>query len=147
MKLNLDLSNVASIEVLENGEYKAKVVSIEEAESAAGNPMLVWDWEILDKEFKGTLLKSWTSLQPNALFSLKNHLNAFGVDGKVKLSTEKLKGKIATIVVTKIKRRDNEDEFTNRIQKVKKYEAPKKVEMKDEDDDDDDSSFFEGEDE
>ena len=144
MKLRIDLTDVKSIEIVEAGEYVAKLIQVEEAESAAGNPMLVWDWEILDKSAEGVMLKSFTSLQPNALFGLKGHLGALGVPtGKVDLNTTKLHGKKAVLKVSKF---DKEGRDTNRVEAVKKY-TPPKVQKTKVVEEDDDSPFLSDDDE
>lgn len=140
MKLRVDLTDVKSIEIVEAGEYVAKLIQVEEAESAAGNPMLVWDWEIQDKSAEGVLLKSFTSLQPNALFGLKGHLGALGVPtGKVDLNTAKLHGKKAVLKVSKI---DKDGRDQNRVESVKKYNPPKATQKTKVVEDDDDRSPF-----
>lgn len=121
MNLNIDLTNVKVIEVVESGVYRAKLIDVEETESSAGNPMLAWTWEILGKENAGAEVKSFTSLLPNALFGLKGHLSALGVQsGKVKMNTDKLLGRKATLTIVKI---DDGGE-KNRVNKVAKYTKP-----------------------
>jgi len=119
MNLNVDLSDVQLIEIVETGIYRAKLIDVEETESSAGNPMLTWTWEILDKENAGVQLKSFTSLLPNALFGLKGHLAGLGVtSGKVKLNTDRLIGRKATLTVRKI---EDDGQEKNRVDKVTKY--------------------------
>lgn len=144
--LKIDLTGVDTIETVEAGKYVAKVVDVEETESKAGNPMLAWSWEIQDKCAEGVILKSFTSLQPNALFGLKGHLAALGANtaGKIDLNTKKLHGKKAVLTVSKT------DDDRNRVESVKKYTPPvskaatTKAAPKVEDVDDDDESPFIG---
>jgi hypothetical protein len=122
VKLNLNLDEIGTARaVVEPGRYRAKVIEIEEGDSQSGNPMLTWTWELLDGDFAGSELRSYTSLQEHALFGLKSHLEAFGHSGEVDVDTDKLVGKTAILVVTKqtIKnRRNDEDMEVNRIENV-----------------------------
>lgn len=153
--LKIDLTGVDTIETVEAGKYVAKVVDVEETESKQGNPMLAWSWEIQDKEYEGVILKSFTSLMPNALFGLKGHLVALGMNatGKLSFDTKKLHGKKAILTVSK------NDEDRNRVEAVKKYvasaakaqsktdtKAAAKNNKKDDDDDEYESPFIGGDD-
>jgi len=126
VKLNLNLDEVGdAFEILEAGRYKAKVTEIEEKDSQSGNPMLVWSWEIIDGEYAGKEIRSYTSLQDHALFGLKAHLTAFGYEGEIDVDTDKLVGKSAIIVVTKeqIASRDKDGMVdVNRVKAVYKLE-------------------------
>lgn len=122
VKLSLNLDEIGTTyKTIEPGRYRAKVIDIEEGDSQSGNPMLTWTWEILDGDFAGSELRSYTSLQEHALFGLKNHLEAFGLSGEVEADTDKLIGKTAILVVIKTtarsKRTDEEIEV-NRIDNV-----------------------------
>lgn len=80
-KVKVDLSGVESRKVPEEGIYNVKVESVEETESNnSGKPLLKWVFVITDGEFKGMKLFENTSLQPQALFKLKNVLEGLGVD-------------------------------------------------------------------
>jgi hypothetical protein len=54
--------------------------------------MLVWTWKVLTGPDRGTNVKSYTSLEPHALRSLKQHLLAFGFAGEVDIDTATLIG-------------------------------------------------------
>ncbi len=93
---------------VEPGKYRAKLVECEEADSSKGNPMLVWQWEIVEGEFEGSTIKSWTSLQDHALFGLKEHLEAFGLTGDLDFDSDKLIGKHVMLTVGKRKVKDRD---------------------------------------
>ena len=122
IKVNLD--DIADgFEILEPGKYVAKLVECEEQDSSKGHPMLVWTWQVVDGDYQGKELKSFTSLQEHALFGLKEHLGAFGIDGEVDFDSDRLIGKRVKLTVGKsmIKNRDSgEDMEVNRITKLEK---------------------------
>jgi len=103
-KISVNLDGVGDArEVIEAGRYEARVTEVEASESQSGNPMLIWKWEITKGDHAGVELKSYTSLQEHALFGLKNHLGAFGIepDGEMDFDTDDFAGKRAILVVTK----------------------------------------------
>ena len=120
IKYNLD--DIAdSFVVMEPGKYAARVLECEEGESSTGNPMLTWTWEIVDGEYQGREVKSFTSLQEHALFGLKQHLEAFGLSGEVDFDTERLVGKRALLTISKSKmrsRKTGEEMDVNRVENV-----------------------------
>lgn len=94
------------------GEYIVKVKNVEQKVGQdSGKPYLNWELEIIsgDKSAKGKTLYYKTSLQPQALFNLRNVLIALGVDVPKKamnIDLAKLKGKIMGVIV-------DDDEFRN----------------------------------
>lgn len=103
-RLRYNLSDIPDIIEFTPGRYLAKLKSCTKTVSAnSGQPMLVWVWVLLSGPNKGQQIKSWTSLQENALFGLKQHLLAFGLKGKVDQSTDKLIGKTVVLVIGKRK--------------------------------------------
>ena len=124
VKISVNLNEVESsdFEIVDAGKYNAKVTDVIEKESSSGNPMLVWSWEILGGDFEGVSLKSYTTLQSHALFGLKGHLTAFGIDGDLDgFETDAMIGKTAQLTVTKnkvVSRDTGEDIEVNRISKV-----------------------------
>jgi len=116
------------------GKYIAKLTDVIEEESqSSGQPTLVWYWEIVssadgDRSFEGKEIKSWTSLQEQALFGLKNHLEAFGESGDVDVETDKYIGKKAVLVVGKNKyksKRTGEDVEGSKIVEVQPLPSSK----------------------
>ena len=124
VKLSVDLDEVddSAFEIVDAGKYNAKVTDVVEQESSSGHPMLVWNWEIIGGDFNGTTLKSYTTLQAHALFGLKEHLAAFGVEGNLDgFETDAMIGKTAQLTVTKnmvVSKDSGEDIEVNRISKV-----------------------------
>jgi hypothetical protein len=99
-KITVNLEGVGEArEVIDAGRYQAKVTDIVQSDSQSGNPMLTWTWELES----GAEIRSYTSLQEHALYGLKAHLTAMGLDteGELDLDTDKLIGKKAILVVTK----------------------------------------------
>lgn len=80
------------------GDYLFKISSVEETKSKAGNPMWVFDQEILPGfEGAGQSIRDYVSLTPQALFKLRDLLEALGVSvgkKKIKVDPQKLVGKI-----------------------------------------------------
>ena len=66
------------MDAIPRGEYTARVSDVVEEESSSGNPMLVWDFEILD-EYPGATVRGWTSLLGHALGECKKYWRALGL--------------------------------------------------------------------
>lgn len=155
-KLNYNLDEIADFSSVPAGRYRAKLKKCTQKNAkASGQPMLEWEWEILvgatpkkTKAVKGRQARTWTSLQPQALASLKEHLLAFGLNGKVKnKSTDQLIGKIVVLVfVESISQREgHEGEPDSKVAVVLPKDTPltKPGEL---DDDEDDVEEYEDED-
>ena len=129
VKLSVNLDGVgAPREVIEAGRYTARVTEVVEGDSSSGNPMLTWSWELVGGEHEGHEMRSYTSLQEHALFGLKAHLVAMGLDadGELDFDTDKFVGKRATLVVTKEQIASKEKDGMvdiNRIKAVYKLEG------------------------
>ena len=153
-KLNYNLDEIDDFSALPSGRYRAKLIRCTQKKSkSSGQPMFEWEWKILTGKIKGRTAKTWTSLQPHALGSLKNHLVAFGLSGKVKnKSTDALLGKLAVLVVveTVSAREGHEGEPDSRVATVLPKDAPLIVESRDEDEaeeGDEDGDEYEDDDE
>lgn len=88
-----------------DGEYQAEITSAELEESSAGNPMIVVKWKISEGKFKGVVLYDNVSLVPQALWKLKNLLEAVGIDPQeedveAEEYANELLEKTATVLVT-----------------------------------------------
>lgn len=105
--LNLDEIQAGRQEV-ENGRWRAKLESCDEADSSTGNPMLVWDWKIAEGPSEGATIRSWTSLQDHALSGFKTHAEAFGYKGDTEVDTDACVGKYAILVIGKRKRKNRD---------------------------------------
>lgn len=115
-QLNYNLDDIKDY-MVEPGRYRARITKIEQTLSKRSKrPMLVWHWKLLTGESKGSELRSWTSLQKNALQNLRDHLTALGYDGNVDLNTDKLVGRKAVLVVgvtTSVDDAGNQREFSS----------------------------------
>lgn len=154
--LKYDLDEIQDFAV-EPGKYRARLTKVEQTLSKAKKPMLVWNWKIISGSEKGTEMKSWTSLQKNALGALKAHLQAFGFEGKIKTKTSRLVGKRAILVVALrpgVNEAGEEREYSNIIalQPYDKSAPAEEIEEEDEDwdeeiEDEDEDEDWEDEDE
>ncbi len=100
-KLSYDLSEIAdAIPQLSVGTFPARLVSCTKGKSKnSGNPTLTWDWMLLGGPDKGQRARSWTSLQEQALFNLKQHLIGLGFKKSVEVDTETLIGKKVRLAI------------------------------------------------
>jgi hypothetical protein len=79
--IEINMENVESSTLFEPGNYRAEVKGVTEKTSQSGNQMLVWVFKVYDTDSSATCnIYHNTSLQPQALFNLKNVLIALGVD-------------------------------------------------------------------
>lgn len=120
---------------VEPGRYRARVTKVEQTLSSKGKPVLVWHWKIISGAEKGKEVRTWTSLMDNALTSLKNHLEALGYSGSVKVKTEKLVGKIAILVMAE--GTDNNGKEVVRATAILPDKGAKAAPIEEEDDDED----------
>src|SRR5450755_1873232 len=92
-------------------DYRVVVKAVKQTESKAGNQMLVWDFEISAGKFKGKTLRDRTVLTKEAMWKLKQVLEAMGMqvpNKKVALQLAKYIGK--ELGVTTV-----DDEYEGRI--------------------------------
>lgn len=116
-------------------DYLVKVVSVKhDTSKSSGNPMLVWEFEIVDGKFAGKKLRDRTVLQENSLWKLKQLLEAMGVEVPSKRVALQLQNYIGrTLGVTTV-----DDEYEGRVSsKVADYVSLDVLEDVDDDDDDD----------
>lgn len=108
------------------GRYVARLDSVSEEDSSAGNPMLVWDWSVVGGTYHGKELRSWTSLLPQAIgIGCKEHFQAFGgrwSAGDVLVAKARgFLGKRASLFVTQFTRIDREsgdERISNKVSNV-----------------------------
>lgn len=148
-RLQYNLNEIESREEIPAGRYKAKLKACKKKKSRSGKPMLEWQWKLTSGSAKNQTVMSWTSLQENALFSLKEHLEALGLKGQVDKSTDQLVGKIAVVVVGHLPTEDEESLGFPVVNKVMPKNTPLNPKTIDEDDDDldEDDEFEDEEDE
>src|SRR5690606_28865621 len=78
--LKVDFTNVEPGGKVPEGDYPVVVKEITVEESQNGNPYLKWVFSVADGRHKGKQLYHHTSLQPQALFNLRNTLEALGME-------------------------------------------------------------------
>jgi hypothetical protein len=122
------------------GDYRVQVKSVKHDTSKDGNPMLVWEFEIVDGKHKGKVLKDYTSLSPKALWKLKQVLEAMGVtvpNKRVALRLERYAG--VQLGVTTV-----DDEYEGKISsKVGDYINEDVLDDEDEDEEEDEEEDVE----
>lgn len=91
--MNINFENVASREPLEPGKYQLRIAECSEAVSSTGNPMIKLVYDVIAND-EGEAIpggrKLWDnmSLQEQALFRLKDLLDACGYDTSGSLDFE-----------------------------------------------------------
>lgn len=75
----IDLTNIEGNLAIPDGVYRAKCINVEQTVSKSGNPMFVWDFELLDADFTGRTIKSWTAITPAAMWKVAETVMALGV--------------------------------------------------------------------
>lgn len=75
----VDLTDVESSGLVPAGPYRAKCVNVEQSVSKGGNPMFVWDFELLEGDGKGRILKVFTAITPAAMWKVAETVIALGV--------------------------------------------------------------------
>jgi hypothetical protein len=125
------------------GDYKVKVVSVKRAESQAGNTMLVWTLKFLDGKAKGKEIIERTVITPEAMWKVRQLLQAMGVNVPKKVVTlnpTKYIGREFGVTVA-------DDEYKNRISSkvqdyidLETYESLEDEDVEDEEDEDDEDT-------
>lgn len=75
----VDLTEVESQGLIPAGAYRAKCANVEQGVSKGGNPMFIWDFEILEGDGKGRVLKVFTAITPAAMWKVAETVIALGV--------------------------------------------------------------------
>lgn len=75
----VDLTDVESQGIIPAGSYRAKCVNVDQSISKGGNPMFVWDFEILEGQGRGRILKVFTAITPAAMWKVAETVIALGV--------------------------------------------------------------------
>lgn len=95
--MDLDFTGVESFSLIPLGTHTVKVKDAEFKKAQTGSDQL----EINFEAFDGATRKAWFSLVPQALWKVKQVLEALGVscEGKIRLNTKTLVGKTCQITV------------------------------------------------
>lgn len=126
--LKVDFTGVESFIKCEEGEHIAVLKKTEVKTSEAGNDMIACVFEVVSGSSAGANVFDNFVLTEKALWRLKSYLEVIGIkaDGKLKLDTDKMKGKKCIIEVS---HEEYKGQVRARIQGFKKLNAaPKAVE-------------------
>lgn len=146
--ITLDFSDYHhAAEWVEPGRYNTKVYSVEDGKSKSGNPMFTVEFELLEGEYAGQLLRSWLPQTGKARFKLAAFLDSLKIkpSGKFKLNPQKLVGKKIGIVVADA---DQDSSFAGRSEIKSFYRVAAKssgpsLDLEDVDVDDDEDTSLE----
>ncbi len=133
-KLKVDMTGVESYSRCPEGEWLAKLATIEEGTvQGSGDDCLKAKFEVIKGSAKGANVFETFSLGEKALWKLKGFLEAIGMkaNGKLSLDLDKLEGKVCIIDVI------HEEYNGQKRAKISSYIKPEDDE-EDEDDDDED---------
>ena len=97
--MELDFTGVETSNLLPEGTHLVKVTESEFTKAQTGSDQLCVSFE----DSQGATRKAWLSLVPQALWKVKQLLEALGIsaEGKVKLNATALRGRMCKIVVEK----------------------------------------------
>ena len=113
--MDLDFTGVESFSLIPLGTHMVKVKDAEFKKAQTGSDQL----EINFEAFDGATRKTWFSLVPQALWKVKQVLEALGVscEGKIRLNTKTLVGKTCQITVeTDVN--DESKQIVTRVSKI-----------------------------
>lgn len=134
-RVKLDMTGVESYTRCPEGEWLAKLSSIEEGTvQGSGDDCLKARFEVIKGSAKGCAVFETFSLTEKALWKLKGFLEAIGMkaNGKLSLDLDKMEGKVCIIDVI-------HDEYNGQKRaKISSYIKPEEDEEDDEEDEEDD---------
>lgn len=95
--MELDFTGIESFQLIPVGTHNVKVIGADFKKATTGSDQLELNFE----DGNGATRKSWFSLLPQALWKVKQVLEALGVscEGKVKINTKTLVGRTCQITV------------------------------------------------
>jgi hypothetical protein len=114
-QMDLDFTGVESFSLIPVGIHTVKVKDAEFTKAQTGSDQLAINFEASD----GSTRKAWFSLVPQALWKVKQVLEALGVscEGKIRLNTKTLVGKVCQITV-EVDPNDDNRQIVTRVSKV-----------------------------
>ena len=98
----VDLTEVESSGLMPEGTYRVRCANVEQSVSKGGNPMFVWDFEVVGGEHDGRMLKVFTAITPAAMWKVAETVVALGIGqtgGVVKFKRSDVIGKECGAVV------------------------------------------------
>lgn len=113
--MDLDFTGVESYSLIPLGTHTVKVEDAEFKKAKTGSDQLELNFEAFD----GATRKAWFSLVPQALWKVKQVLEALGVscEGKIRLNTKTLVGKTCQITV-ETDANDESRQIVTRVSKI-----------------------------
>lgn len=76
----VDLSDVQDQSyAIPDGTYKAKCIEVSQDVSKSGNPMFVWEFQLIEGQYTGRTFKSWTAITPAAMWKVAETVIALGI--------------------------------------------------------------------
>lgn len=115
----VDLTDVQDQSIIPDGTYRVRCANVEQSVSKGGNPMFVWDFEIVGgTKYDGRVLKVFTAITPAAMWKVAETVQALGVGetGKVvKFKRTDVVGKECGAVVEKTEYNGNERSQISRV--------------------------------
>lgn len=164
--IDVDFTGVeAGGRVTPEGEYVAEVVSVEGKRSEADKPYLAWTLKVVgDANHEGNRLYYNTSLQKQALWNLRQFLEAMGIETQggamqldlksyvglqlgVEVDIEEYKGKEKSRIVDVFVLTDDEDEDEDGDEETEDEETSTDEEDEEEDEEESDEESADSEDE
>lgn len=100
--IEVNFEGVKSFKTAPEGTYTVEVKEVEQGTSGEGNDKLDWTFQITEGKQKGGLLWTTTSLLPQALFKLRDLLDALGMevpDDAMELDLDDVVGMTCGVVV------------------------------------------------
>ena len=75
----VDLTEVESSGLMPEGTYRVRCANVEQSVSKGGNPMFVWDFEVVGGDHDGHILKVFTAITPAAMWKVAETVVALGI--------------------------------------------------------------------
>lgn len=75
----VDLSDVQNNFVIPDGNYRVRCTNVDQTVSKGGNPMFVWDFQVVEGEHTGFESKVFTAITPAAMWKVAETVEALGV--------------------------------------------------------------------
>lgn len=75
----VDLTEVESSGLIPEGTYRVRCANVEQSVSKGGNPMFVWDFEVVGGDHDGRMLKVFTAITPAAMWKVAETVVALGI--------------------------------------------------------------------
>lgn len=115
----VDLSGVEDQSyAIPSGTYKAKCIDVQQDVSKSGNPMFVWEFELVGGQYAGRTFRSWTAITPAAMWKVAETVIALGVGQQgqvVKFKRGDVIGKLCGLI---LEQDDYNGKTTSKVTKV-----------------------------